>query len=420
MKRIVLIALASLMFSSLFGRGNASNVNVVPEDTIGIATVYFRFDSHTIDSAYMDNARSLAHLDALLGDEALLERVLSVTVSSSCSPDGNPEYNARLSQRRTASIYKYVVWRYPLLDRAKIVRKNDLRGYWDGLRERVEGDSDVPGREALLGMIDDRGMSDLAKTQRMTVLDNGRTFAYLKTHILRHLRNGVVVVVHYMPLPEIMTVSEPDPEPPVVYVTPLPVTEPVVEEVPVAEPAAVVPAPVAASYPLALRSNLLTDAVAAPNFGVEVPLGRHFSAAADFTFAYWSIDNLYALQTLQGGVEGRYWFRPGLKPLTGWNAGLYGMYSSRYDVQWKTGYQGDGYWSAGVLAGYSIPLRGRFNLDLSIGGGIWYTPEVRKYSQPESGHLIWEETRYNVTRFALTRARVNLVWLIGHKKETKR
>ena len=173
-----------------------------------------------------------------------------------------------------------------------------------------------------------------------------------------------------------------------------------------------------AAYPLALKTNLLFDVVGAPNLGVELSLGgnRKFSVAADVAYAYWQINNLYALQTIQGGVEAKYWFRPSERSFTGWNTGVYGMYCNRYDVQWKDGYQGDGFWSAGISAGYSMPISKRLNLEFAIAGGYFYTPEVRHYHRPENGHLLWEETRYNVGRVSLTKLKVNLVWLIGRKK----
>jgi len=175
-------------------------------------------------------------------------------------------------------------------------------------------------------------------------------------------------------------------------------------------------------YPFAIKTNMLFDLVGAPNLGVEIPVGRekNFSVAVDAAYAYWRINNLYALQTIQGGVEGKYWFKLLCNtPLTGWNAGIYGMYSSRYDVQWKDGYQGDGFWSAGVSAGYSKPIAKRLNLEFAVAGGYFYTPEVRHYLRPEKGHLLWEETRYNVSRFSLTKLKVNLVWLIGNNEVKK-
>ena len=167
-----------------------------------------------------------------------------------------------------------------------------------------------------------------------------------------------------------------------------------------------------------LKTNLLFDLAGAPNLGLEVPMrGNKISFAVDIAYAYWSIDNLYALQTMQAGIGAKYWFRTrNGEPLTGWNAGVYSVYNGRYDVQWKDGYQGDGFFSTGLSAGYATPVSKRLNLEFSVAGGYFYTPEVRHYHRPEKGHLIWQETRYHVSRFTLTKAQVNLIWLIEKRK----
>ena len=164
-----------------------------------------------------------------------------------------------------------------------------------------------------------------------------------------------------------------------------------------------------------IKTNLLFDLIGAPNLGVEIPLGMHFSIEADAAYAYWQIKNLYALQTMQGGVELKYRFIPW--SMAGWSMGIYGTYCNRYDIQWKDGYQGDGFWSAGVSASYAIPLSTRLNLEFSVAGGYFYTPEVRHYHRPEEGHLMWEETRYNVGRVSLTKIQLNLAWLIGLRRK---
>lgn len=180
---------------------------------------------------------------------------------------------------------------------------------------------------------------------------------------------------------------------------------------PESAPASAIVAPKERS-PWALRTNLLLDIVGGANLGAEVPLGEHFSVAADVAYAYTRINNLYALQTIQGDVEARYWFSPRTNVLTGWNVGVYAMYSSRFDVQWGGGYQGDGFFSAGLSAGYAVALSPRFNMDFSVMGGYFYSPEVRQYARPKDGHLMWEKTTYNMHRILPVQARVSLIWFI--------
>lgn len=171
------------------------------------------------------------------------------------------------------------------------------------------------------------------------------------------------------------------------------------------------------TYPLALRTNLLLCLLGGPNLAIEIPINQHLSVAGGFDFAYTRLNNQYTLQTKQLTLEGRYWINPGKNPLTGWNIGIYGTYNDRFDLQWKDGWQGDGYWSAGLSAGYSIPIANCLNIDISVMGGYFYSPEMRRYTSPQNGHLMWQETRYNVSRLMLTQIRVSIIWLL---KKTKK
>lgn len=171
---------------------------------------------------------------------------------------------------------------------------------------------------------------------------------------------------------------------------------------------------------LAVKANMLFLLTGGIDAGVEMPVGENISVAANLAYAYTRINNRYTLQTKQIGVEARYWFERKENLCTGWNVGLYGTYCDRFDVQWKDGYQGDRLWSTGISAGYSIPVNHQFNIDFSLAGGYVYLPELRHYHKPVDGKLLWQETRYNVGTFALTRANISLVWLFSiNKKRTK-
>lgn len=169
----------------------------------------------------------------------------------------------------------------------------------------------------------------------------------------------------------------------------------------------------ARTFKLALKSNLLFDLMGAPNIGIEYPIGDDFSVSASGAFAYWRINNSYALQTLQGGLDAKYWFNQRKGALTGWNAGLYGVYGGRYDVQWKQGWQGSSFFSAGLVAGYALPVGKCLNLEFALAAGWFHTPEARHYERLNGERLLWQQTRSNVNRFSLTKVQVNLVWLIG-------
>lgn len=384
-----------------------------------LIAIHYRWDKANLDKLYLSNPENLHLLDSVL-TSINVQYIDTLTIVAFASPEGQPAHNRRLSERRAQTIKNYIIDNYRLIAPERIV--TEARGEnWDGLRKLAINDPNLPSRNEILKIVDSP-LTSLQKQSRLTQLDGGVTYyRYILPNYYRYLRNGASVLIAYspdlpvplppMPMPKIKLPFDPVPEP---ELTLIPIIPPMVR------------------YPIALRTNLLYDAVGALNIGVEIPIRRHFSAIADFAYSYWrSRKNLYALQTLEGGVEGRYWFSvkeekkqknpEWAKPLRGWNVGVYGMYCSRYDVQWVDGYQGDGFWSAGLTAGYAMPIARNLTLELSLGAGYFYTSEYRHYHQPEYDangkyHLMWQQTG-NFGTFTLTKVRVSLVWLFSKTKK---
>ena len=68
-----------------------------------------------------------------------------------------------------------------------------------------------------------------------------------------------------------------------------------VEPIQEPEPVPVTVAPAKKTY-LAVKTNLLYDAVSALNFEVEVPVAGRWSVMVEDVFPWWHIDNKYAFQ----------------------------------------------------------------------------------------------------------------------------
>jgi len=80
-------------------------------------------------------------------------------------------------------------------------------------------------------------------------------------------------------------------------------------------------------YRIGLKTNLLYDAAAVPNIGIELPLGRKWSLAANWMYSWWHSDRIHWYwRTYGGDVALRRWFggREG-RPLTGHHLGVYGQ-----------------------------------------------------------------------------------------------
>ncbi len=167
---------------------------------------------------------------------------------------------------------------------------------------------------------------------------------------------------------------------------------------------------------LAVKTNLLYDALTALNVEVEVPIGDRISIMVEDVFPWWETGNKYCFQHWEMGAEARYWFKPwdphGIDKLRGFFAGLYGM-SSKYDFQYdrSLNYQGE-YWSAGLTAGWSTALGKKKwgNLELSLGAGFLHTDYRGYFPAEDYSQLI--RNPYDVGKvdfWGPTKAKVSLV-----------
>lgn len=250
---------------------------------------------------------------------------------------------------------RVVLQRHPELENLLHVRPDGES--WDGLRTYVTNDKKMKPQtiNQVLRIID----SDVNIDTKKWRLQQLPIYRYLlQTHYPR-LRNSVFCIVYFTELP--------------------PVEEPVAKlELPYERPKMNLPsfAPISMEERrviLALKTNLLYDAVTALNFEVEVPIGNHWSLMVEDVFPWWEKDNKYCFQLWTMGMEGRYWFSNNKhysQKLSGHFMGAYTM-SGKYDLQWKRdlSYQGE-FWSAGATYGYAFPIGKRFKLELSASLGF--------------------------------------------------
>lgn len=384
-------------------------------------TIYYRWDKDNLDKTYLNNTKALVQIDSLLTNEES-QYIDSVVIVAYASPEGRPEYNKTLSQRRANTVKQYILANYPQYRDNQIV--TIARGEnWDGFRRMAVADPDLLMKEQVLAIIDKPDTNDEQRQSMIAQLDGGRLYKnYILPNYYRYLRLGASLFVIYTPGK-------------VIEIDFNPINIEIIEPVfPVIEPQIMMGT--IHSYPIALRTNLLYDAVGAINLGVELPYGRNknWSLITDVAYAYWrSPKNLYALQTLEYGIENRYWLGVNQRlieqkenwaqTLKGWYVGLYGKYWQRYDIQWIDGVQGDASWSAGITAGYAIPINRSLSFDFGIGAGWVSTSEYRHYHQPEYDengkyYLMWQETGI-WSGLSLTKVRFALVWTIQTSKVKK-
>ena len=172
---------------------------------------------------------------------------------------------------------------------------------------------------------------------------------------------------------------------------------------------------------LAIKTNLLYDALLIPNIKVEVPIGDRFSISGEWIFPWWvGENNDKALQILAGTVDGRYWFGDRIErdKLTGWFAGFYaggGLYDLQYNSE---GYQGEFFIAAGLSGGYahSINKNGNLRMEYSLGMGYLQT-NYRYYKGEENNkYLVWQSNG-KYSWIGPTKLEVSLVWMLNFKRK---
>lgn len=215
------------------------------------------------------------------------------------------------------------------------------------------------------------------------------------------------------------TVREtPEREKPMITVQKQP--EPIVEKEPetrpepiVEQPAIIFPKP----YCLAVRTNLLYDALLLPTLGIEWRINNKVGIKLDGSRSWWGNDHGKVQKVWLVSPEIR-WYMGNRKNFYAGISGNYGEYNIyKYllgSIRSKdTGHQGK-MWGAGLTAGYQLPLSHNILLDFNLGLGYscfdydsYHIVEgTRVYKAKDNSKKFWGPTQ----------AGISLVWTIGGNK----
>lgn len=402
-----------LTFALLFACGTSSATEIA--DT---ATVHFRQGKAQLDTAFSHNGAELSgFIDKLRkADQDSLLTLKRINIFGAASPEGPVLLNQNLSERRAHAIYDYVSARESLPD--SLVTFRYLGRDWSGLRRIVEADNAVPNRAEMIELLDKiiatstpSTAGDVEAISKLQQIGGGAPYRYLYSRLYPSLReSGISVEYFFNPNVALsapsLYFSLPDPEL-------LDINIMVQGEAKQCRP-----------FYMALKTNLLYDALALPNIGAEFYLGKNLSVAGNWMYGWWDKDNRHRYWRAYGGdLALRWWFgsQAHAKPLTGHHIGLYGGVIT-YDFEfggkgYMGGLPGRSLWArcnrvAGVEYGYSLPVARRLNIDFTIGIG-YFGGKYMKYVPGENkGEYIWQST-HNLKWFGPTKAEISLVWLIG-------
>lgn len=419
MKRPFILFFLLLILGHAWGQ---DSTNRQKSDSVRI---YFRAGEVFPDPAFRGNSERIGafalRLETLLSDTAC--RVRGIRIVSGASPEGSTSLNKKLSEGRAEQFQKYV---------NRWFSGNDIPVFslapgidWERLILLTEADPGVPLRAEALDILrntpewitHDGKVTD-GRKRRLALLGGGRTWRYMERHFFPELRSSVLKLWYECTRPDTVVVIRTD-------TTEIVRTDSLIvlrtDTVTIIEDAVpIIPASCRPFY-LGLSTNLLYDALLIPNIGMEIYLGRGWSVAGNWMYAWWKSDRSHRYHRIYGGdleLRRRFGTKPGRSPLTGHHAGIYGQLLT-YDLEWGgKGYLGDRWsYGAGIAYGYSAPIGRRLNLDFTLGVG-YLGGEYFEYV-PQDGLYMWQATKQRHW-FGPTKVAVSLVWLIGCNNHNSR
>ena len=400
----------------------------------GVPVVYYSLSEDFIRPGHMHNDLNLKEIRRILSNPE--NRKQTIVIEGAASPEGPVSVNERLGIARAENLANWIIGQFPDME-GKIVVRSKAED-WEGLASSIANCETLSddAKNELLNIINSNETSD----KKEALLKAHAAYGTVESDCLPYIRFARIVGFENMidNAAENTPAQEPEIEPAAEEAENIPETEAIAanegngnvqgQDGNIAG-SGIKYTNVGRNMIVAAKTNLLYDAVSALNFEVEIPIADRFSIMAEDVFPWWETGNKYCFQLWEMGVEARYWFKPwktvGMEKLRGWFVGPYVM-SAKYDFQFdkSINYQGE-FWSAGLTAGYAMPIgkKQKVNLEFSISYGYLESP-FRHYQPTDDYTKLIKDPANNGTFINIlkypTKAKVSLVVPIGiptNKKE---
>ena len=430
-KKIVMVV---LMPTTLLANAYAASI----QDSLR-TTIYFRPGYSLLELSYRDNAANMKALtqgiQTIKGNPCV--QLQHIRILSAASPEGNSALNKRVAKRRGERLRDYLKETLVLPD--SIFTVSSAGEDWQGLASLIAKEK-TPWRNKALQIIRHtpewvtrNGKVVDGRKRQLQNLNGGKAWKYMLDNHFYTLRTGAVVVCEVKTLAAESTPSAAEAR--LEQARPGAHAEARSEQArpesaslsPSSPPFPAIPSqvhpeqesPPVASY-LALKSNLLYDALLVPNLSLEASIGSGWTLGAGGMLAWWSKDAKHRYWRIYGGdLEIRKYFGTlaKSKPLQGHHLGIYGDFLT-YDFEFGAkGYQSKATYAAGIKYGYSHPIANRLNLDFAL--GIGYLHSNYKTYVPRDGCYVYQETKKRKW-LGPTQAEISLVWLLGKGNTNKK
>lgn len=357
----------------------ASEAQVLKHDTV---KVRFYQSVSTISPALKENARALDSIADIVRLYAQDPR-FRMEVRGWASPEGASLFNSSLSLDRAEAILDYVERKTGVRPRASSLTVSGMGIDWKGLEESMMRDRNIPYADEALRIIRDvpvwqteNGVLVGSRKKSLMDLRGGEVFEHLMYNHFSPLRRAEIILT-YIPEPALAQVEDLSQDVPM----PVPEMHPAAlpEHIPI--------------HRLALKTNLLTDAILMPSLEAEWLIRENWSLAAHGNVAWWSRDSEHRYYQLAAIYpEARWWF----KTKGPWHGHYLGIFAGGtwYDLEnGGRGYQGEGGF-VGLSYGYMFPVSRSLSFEVGIGAGYLYTEYEEYLPVPYMGgtHYVYQQT----------------------------
>ncbi len=410
--------------------------------------IYFRRGYAVVEPSMRENRSSLEAVITMLNECKIdtSRHFIKLQLKGNASPDGTASANMRLTRKRVVAVQQYLRKQIQLSDSSIIVVANGID--WDGLAVLVEKDAACPAREEVLDILnntpewiyDAQNRIVDGRRKRLMDLRSGVPYNYMAEKFFPDLRNATLTLYYdvaeeekakpeptVMQEPDSLSVSLSEEELPSELESDLQSDTGAESELELVDVAADVPDRTSVSstepksdlsdytsiHRMALKTNLLYDAILMPSLEVEYRIDDRWSVAVEGSVAWWKRDRkhkYYQIATIL--PEGRYWFRT-KKPWHGHYVGLFAG-GSWYDLEnGARGYKGE-FFTTGISYGYMFPIGRVLSLETGLGVGFLHTT-YEEYL-PIDGHYVYQQTS-RTNWIGPVKVKFALVWRLWDQKQ---
>ena len=165
--------------------------------------------------------------------------------------------------------------------------------------------------------------------------------------------------------------------------------------------------------------NALSSAMLIPGAQIDVYFSDRFSAVVEGMYSKWNFSQTDKFNLEMISPELRYFPLGKIKQFSQFYIGVYGALGN-YNLRWGGSLEGiqSRFWSAGLSAGYVLPLgKSPVYLDMGVAGG-YVSESVDRYIYHQGDNYLLES--YNNSSFFPVKARISVVVRIFNEPKTPR